>query len=275
MATDFGPVPASQLKSESNSVFSALEQGRRVLISRYGTVVAVIDPASVPRHSDLLAAYAVPGFGATLELTATEIAQGSPSEFIHRAEEGVASLVTRKNKVYGVLMPLPDEPIESDPDEQERLLVQFEKEHPDATPAEFAAEVARLTTGDSGEAVAAGPVASLRADLSFTVDDLADVRLWSDAILIEAVAFEQTRQVGLAKARFNDLIERLADVQDAFLRRRVRVAQVELARLYVSTGDAPAALRLAEKVLGEVRPDPVTTADGDTIAAQRSDYEPA
>jgi antitoxin (DNA-binding transcriptional repressor) of toxin-antitoxin stability system len=275
MATDFGPVPASQVKSESNRIFDALEQGRRVLISRYGKVVAVIDPPSLARHGHMLAAYAVLGLGTPLELTATEIAQGAPGEHIRRAEEGTPSLVTRNSKVYGVLLPHSGEPTKSDPDEEESLLAQFEEAHPDATPAEFAAEVARLKAGDSAEAQIAGPVATLRPELSYTVDDLADTRLWSDATLITAVALEQIGQVGPARLSLNRLIEQLGDEDDLFLRRRVRAARVELARLCVSTGDPDAALRIAADVLREIGPDSTTTADSATIPVQRSNYEHA
>lgn len=277
MATDFGPIPASQVKSESNQIFSALEQGRRVLISRYGKVVAVIDPPLAPRDSPMLAAYAVQGFDEP-ELTATEIAQGAPSEHIRRAEEGIASLVTRHNKVFGVLLPYSDEPSYSDPDEDELLLVQFEQEHPNATPAEFATEVARLTAGDSVGIPAAASVATLRPDLSSAVDDLADTRLWSDAILIEAVALEQTGQAVRAKRSLDRLIETLDSEDDTFLRRRVYAARVELARLHVSTGDPAAALRLATGVLKEIGPGGAKKfgpGGAGTAKAQRSNYENA
>src|SRR5690349_598439 len=101
--SDYGPVPVSRLKEESQRVFGALEAGRRVMVSRYGEVVAVLDPPDVQRDALFLAAYAVGAGFAFGELTATELGQGSPSEYVRRAEIGDPSYLTRGGKVFGVL----------------------------------------------------------------------------------------------------------------------------------------------------------------------------
>lgn len=146
---DYGPIPMSRLKHEANAVYQALQEGRRVLISRHGAVVAAIDPVSLDRHVRELARFALPSEGDELpHLTARELMQGSPSDFVRRAEEGSPSLVTRANKVYGVLTSdVPAENAQS-VDKREDALAYFERQHPDASAEDFAAESARLASAE-------------------------------------------------------------------------------------------------------------------------------
>lgn len=147
---DYGPVPVSRLKDESTRIFAALGDGRRVLISRRGQVVAAIEPASIDRHAAELARFALPSEGPMAEITASDLSQGSPSERVRAAESGTPSLLTRNNKVYGVLSSVPPAPAgnarQARLDEwvaaREHALTEFEQSHPDATPAQFAAAVA-------------------------------------------------------------------------------------------------------------------------------------
>lgn len=148
---DYGPVPVSRLKTEAGAVFQALQEGRRVFISRHGVVVAAIDPVSLNRHVRELARFALPveDDEALPQLTAREFQQGSLSDYVRRAEEGSPSLVTRANKVYGVLTsPGLIETVES-VDEREKALASFERQHPDASAEDFAAAVAALASLES------------------------------------------------------------------------------------------------------------------------------
>jgi hypothetical protein len=149
--SDFGPVPVSRLKGEIGNIYEALEHGRRVLVSRHGEVVAVIQPATAPHvklcYQAELAHFAVTGPRELSVLTATDFGQGSPSAFIRTAEIGIASLVSRENRIYGVLTSLEDDSATTTEsadfvDARERHLAQFERDHPDATADDFAREVA-------------------------------------------------------------------------------------------------------------------------------------
>src|SRR5690349_9279210 len=100
---DFGPVPVSQMKSESKRIFDALDAGRRVLISRHGQVVAAIDPPRLAQHEHTLAMFAIADPSGLRELSATTISQQSPALFVREAEQGTPSYVTRDHKVHGVL----------------------------------------------------------------------------------------------------------------------------------------------------------------------------
>lgn len=172
---DYGPVPVSRLKDESTRIFAALGDGRRVLISRRGQVVAAIEPASIDRHAAELARFALPSEGPMAEITASDLSQGSPSERVRAAESGTPSLLTRNNKVYGVLSSVPPAPAgnarQARLDEwvaaREHALTEFEPSHPDATPAQFAAAVAAFpppaeTAPDDAER-AVRALSSLRA----------------------------------------------------------------------------------------------------------------
>lgn len=145
-AAEYGPVPISRLKEESSRVFSALEAGRRVLISRHGRVVASIEPADQAGHADLLAGFAV---GVDVgELTSTQISQGSPSAAVHEAEQGGNLLVTRNNKVYGVLGPATTSMDLEGALRQEQMLSELEAQAP------LAPEQLALASRITAEAVA-------------------------------------------------------------------------------------------------------------------------
>lgn len=100
--TDYGPVPVSQLKAESGAIFDQLAAGRRVLVSKWGEIAAIIEP---PTSSDVhaLAAYARHGRADLQELTASDIANGSPSEAVRLAAAGTESYLTKNDQVYGFI----------------------------------------------------------------------------------------------------------------------------------------------------------------------------
>lgn len=102
--TDYGPVPVSQLKAESGAIFDQLAAGRRVLVSKWGEIAAVIEP---PTSGDIsaLAAYSRSGRADLHELTASDIANGSPSEAIRLAAAGAESYLTKNNRVCGFIRP--------------------------------------------------------------------------------------------------------------------------------------------------------------------------
>ena len=143
--TDFGPVPVSRLKAESNAIYDALSEGRRVLVSQHGRLAAVIDPRDlVPR--DVLAEYAI-GNRPFPELKASIINQGSPSAFVNDAIAGSPSFVSKEKEMYGLLRGLTDDeklaevPSRAEVSENEKRLAKFLRTHPDAT-AQQVAEMA-------------------------------------------------------------------------------------------------------------------------------------
>ena len=141
--TDYGPVPVSRFKPESTEIFDALATGRRVLVSKHGRVVAVIDPPhAVPQ--EFLAAYAVPGDRVFAELTASDINQGSPSSAVAEAVGGSPSFVTKDREVYGLLREITDDdlagqlPTKEQIYERARRTDEFLAENPDAGAEELA-----------------------------------------------------------------------------------------------------------------------------------------
>ena len=100
---DLGPIPVSQLKAESSSVFEALEQNRRVLISKRGVVVAVINPPTVDRVHEV-AAYSLPGATRT-ELTSSEINNSASGVINDVLFSKKPAYVTKKDRVFGFLEP--------------------------------------------------------------------------------------------------------------------------------------------------------------------------
>lgn len=281
MATYFGPIPASQVKKESTRIFDALEQGRRVLISRYGKVVAAIDPASRQRHEHLLAAYAAPGFDTVRELTATEISQDGPAERIRDAENGSAALVTKNHKVYGLLQRFDDasgDGTGTDPDVQEQLLARFEKEHPHATPAEFAAEAERVSELMAEPSPARAPQSELRFDIIRpqvdvvfvdAEEDDTDLRSWLEAMAIRGYAHEQSGDLVAARNTFDLAIRRVRDTTDITLRRPLRQMMLRSALLHARDGDTKTALKLTEMVTAELDPASRRASTGPTARPAR------
>ncbi len=147
---DYGPVPISRLKQESVAIFQALAEGRRVLITKRGELVAAVDPPD-PDDRDMLVAYATPGRETLSELTATEINQGSPSRAVKAAIEGRPSYVTRGEKVYGFLRSVsPAELAEeglslSEIEERDRLVAEYLAREPQTTTKELAAFTDEVT----------------------------------------------------------------------------------------------------------------------------------
>jgi len=132
----YGPVPLSRIKPEAKTIFEVLAAGRPVHISRYGQVVAVIDPpAAIPQ--ELLAEYAVGDHIGLPELTAADINQGAPAAAI-LASAHEPRYVTRQRRVYGLLRRVTDadlatsEPSYEQLAERERRLAEYLESHPGA-----------------------------------------------------------------------------------------------------------------------------------------------
>lgn len=132
----YGPVPASRIKPEAKTIFEVLAAGRPVHISRYGQVVAVIDPpATIPQ--ELLAEYAIGDHVGLPELTATEINQGAPASAILALAAHGPRYVTRERRVRGLLRPVTEsdlatsEPSDEQLAERERRLAEYLESHPD------------------------------------------------------------------------------------------------------------------------------------------------
>ena len=126
----------SRIKPEAKTIFKVLAAGRPVHISRYGQVVAVIDPpATIPQ--ELLAEYALGDDLGLQELTASEINQGAPTSAILAVAEQGPRYVTRKRRVHGLLRRVTDadlatsEPSDELLAERERLLAEYLETHPD------------------------------------------------------------------------------------------------------------------------------------------------
>lgn len=132
----YGPVPVSRIKPEGKTIFEALAAGRPVHISRYGQVVAVIDPpATIPQ--ELLAEYALGDQIGLPELTATEINQGAPASAIFAVAAQGPRYVTRERRVRGLLRRatksdlVTSEPSDEQLAERERRLAEYLETHPD------------------------------------------------------------------------------------------------------------------------------------------------
>lgn len=253
---DFGPVPVSRLKDEAQQVYRALEEGRRVLVSRHGQVVAGIEPASVPRHSHLLASFAL-GRPIVSELTATEISQGSPSEAIRRAEEGESILLTRQNKVFGVLgAPTSPETVES-AQAQERLLSAFEAANPDATPEDFArasrdaSVMVQAALPEPGHELTSELVESaspLEASITATA-----TAVLVDAYLVEGRAYGASANLSAAESAFQSGI-RFREYPDFRVQSRVAESMVELAKVYTQKGRTAEAVHWAKDAVNLLKP---------------------
>jgi antitoxin (DNA-binding transcriptional repressor) of toxin-antitoxin stability system len=242
--SDYGPIPISRLKDEGNNLFDALANGRRVLISRHGRVVAAIEPASVDRHTHQLAAFAVRAADAPNEVTATDLNQGSPSEAVREAEQGRPSLLTRNRQVAGILQSYEPSLTAREVVAQERQLAEFERSHPDATTEELVAEAARISDNTAAaEPMAGKPIfafaghivpssasSELLDEVVATTSDL-DRRIVSDAMLIHGLALEQAEDLRTAVQVFEQLVTRFEQETDAYVLTRVARSKVELARL--------------------------------------------
>lgn len=218
--SDFGPVPVSQFKSEARRIFDALAAGRRVLLSRRGHTVAVIDPASVDEDEHALAMFAVGKMNGLRELSATTISQRSPAEFVRAAEDGVSSYVTRDHKVYGVMRPLDrpagDRRIPESLDliaAREQALVQFEQDHPNATPEEFAAAVAEWSPSGQLATLSSGhlpqqeddEVSPRQAPGSRIPDEILET--FVDALLLKAEGLEALGKTPDHQRTFIELLD--------------------------------------------------------------------
>ena len=132
----YGPVPVSRIKPEAKTIFEVLAAGRPVHISRYGQVVAVIDPpAAIPQ--ELLADYALGDNVGLPELTATEINQGAPTSAVLAVAAQGPRYVTRERRVRGLLRRVTEsdlatsEPSYEQLAERERRLAEYLETHAD------------------------------------------------------------------------------------------------------------------------------------------------
>lgn len=273
-AMDYGPIPVSRLKEEHSAIFSALDQGRRVLVSRRGVVVAAIEPASLRTHALQLAQYALGERGPEDELTATEIGQGSPSAFIKRAEEGHVSLLTRGNKVYGVLGPARLDETLDQVRTRESMLSEFERNHPEATPEEFAraGELADLAAAglevpsltdviqpadihelDRGTAVGwrhmhlSTPPPLREPDVHVA---LAETSL--DAVLLKGLALEHLERPGDAAEVLKSAVIKFGHEPDVNVRWKVAQVMVELAHVHTGLMKFQDALTIADEALSRL-----------------------
>jgi antitoxin (DNA-binding transcriptional repressor) of toxin-antitoxin stability system len=131
---DFGPIPVGRFKKEASRIAEALEDGRRVLVSKQGRVVSTIVPAGAA-DMEMVFAYAV--HGATEDvLTARVVNQGSPSSYVARAAAGERLLYTKDNKAIGVLQPYDPEGEQQRLETREARLAAYERDHPEATTEE-------------------------------------------------------------------------------------------------------------------------------------------
>jgi|GEM_PF-3866681 hypothetical protein len=113
-SSDYGPVPISRVKEESDQIYEALAKGRRVLISRRGAIDSVIDPVSdVP---DLLTlSYMVPSMGPVLEqCSATDVGQGNLSERVRYAVDEHPVYFTKDRNLYGILRGIDRDELEAE-----------------------------------------------------------------------------------------------------------------------------------------------------------------
>lgn len=176
----FGPLPVSRMKPESSLMFDALAEGRPVLISRWGQVVAVIHPSGA-LSDELLAGYVSGDLGELSELTAADINQRSPSRAVALALSGTPHYVTRDHRVYGLLRALnvgelaTDLPTEEQVVERQSRLDEFLRATPGASLAdviEFSEAMEREQMADtSSDADFAAPT-QLRAAGETTSDGI-------------------------------------------------------------------------------------------------------
>lgn len=257
--SDYGPVPMAQFKDRSGEVYAALDEGRRVLLSRHGRVIASIDPATVAQHAPLLASYALHG-SSIAELSPKTIGQGSPARVLRSVQEGATALVTRDSKVYGVISMFPIVQMTfSDAEREEQQLAAFEREHPGAGPEEFARFSESLAdapaTGamdapnanDSGLDLVAGDVATFPAPL---VADLA-----AEAMRVKGVALERTRDYTGAEKTLQSAIDELDSLYRRDRRSRAKAAQllVELSKVYVADDRPEEAVTVADEAVRRIR----------------------
>jgi antitoxin (DNA-binding transcriptional repressor) of toxin-antitoxin stability system len=241
MSDDFGPIPISRLKQESPGIFDALDAGRRVLVSRSGRVVAAIEPASVERHALSLATFALPHAAEVVhELSATSIGQGSPSRAVHAAEAGQPSLVTRNNKVFGVMTAPAAPPTLESVEASERVLADFERAHPDATPAEFAALAAHLDDS-SRTSIAELPLASTGSK-----------KVLLDALLTRASTLISIHSRANAEETLHEVIRRFDDDPSEESQQAVARSMVTLAKLYVDEDRPADALDLLDRAVARL-----------------------
>ena len=95
-------IPVSRLKPQVSLLFTALEERRRVFVTRHGAVVAAIDPYDmVP--AEVLASFSAPISLSLSEVSARDIGKSSPTRAVADAERGLPSLITKDRNVYGLL----------------------------------------------------------------------------------------------------------------------------------------------------------------------------
>lgn len=239
MAEDFGPVPVSRLKHEAASIFAALEEGRRVLISRSGNVVAAIEPASVERHAWQLANYAVSRSNAGFfELSATELGQGSPSRAVRAAQSGQTSLVTRNNKVFGVLSAPRAESSLEDVMASERVLAEFEQTYPESTPDEFASVAAKLDEAKTGNEVLVPQPTQAGTQEALI-----------DALMVKASTLASAHNIEGAESTFLEVIKRFESYPGDQFQLGVARSMLALAKLYTQEDRADDALILVDQAV--------------------------
>lgn len=100
MAADYGPVPVSRLNGEATSIFEALRDGRRVLVSRRDTVEVVFTPSTaIP--DVFLGAYAL-GEHVLPQVSLRRVSRENPSALLDELLTGPPQLLIRNEAIEGV-----------------------------------------------------------------------------------------------------------------------------------------------------------------------------
>lgn len=263
---DFGPIPISQLKAQRRQIYAALSEGRRVLLSRHGRVVTVIEPMSAQHHAAILAKFAMDTPDALPQITASSFSEGSISDRIRQAEAGQPTLVTQAGKALGLLTSVTTRAEPPSDVERERAVAAFEREHPDATTA----MLADVASGHEGSDRPAGVVGGLTPEHLGPADkevwlarqDVLGARRNGGDSLGEGLEAEVLRTLGVALIQDGDVdgasealrgaIERFEAGSGPLARRRAVWTSLELARLWLAHGRTDDALVLTRDLVDDL-----------------------
>lgn len=98
-----GPVPSSALKARSREVFAALADGRQVLISRYGHIVAIIEPILALGEGEFVAAQRAVAERRANVVNAQQINQAGIGQQLSQLDRGSSFIVARELQAAGVM----------------------------------------------------------------------------------------------------------------------------------------------------------------------------
>jgi antitoxin (DNA-binding transcriptional repressor) of toxin-antitoxin stability system len=198
-------LPVSTLKANASTVFDSLAAGRTVYVAKRGEVVAAFRPyEAVPEG--VAAVYASPAAVSAIELTARQLGREVPSTEVSEAANGLASLVTKNGRIYGVLTSATTPPPVTVPDPEAagalaEAVRSFQEEHPDASLDEVVEMMANWSPSS----------AATVTDSPYAED--ADARVGTSPNL------------GMDLARWRDRGSRVEDLVHAFFSRVAAVVQ--------------------------------------------------